>query len=282
MTVSEKNEPELDQAQLVGRRVLVRNVLAMGAVAATAVLAKTTPAEAGRPDWVPGPPPWAPGRGGGQCFLKGTKIRTAEGERKVEDLTVGDMLPTLFGGMRPIQWVGRYSYGKNNPAKPWANDARPVRIAHSALAPNVPHADLFVTSAHALFIDDVLVPAGDLINGITITRYAADEFDELEYYHIKLEGHDVIYAEGAACETLLTVSETASNFAEYDLPTPRRKQTKSRCAPLLSYYGRRGQLRSRFRSAISPWYDRREKLDVIRDRLEERAFALYEEMERAA
>ena len=258
---------ELDQAQVVGRRMLVRNVLAMGAIAATAVLAKSTPATAQVSTT-------ALLRGRGQCFLKGTKIRTAEGERKVEDLAVGDMLPTLFGGVRPIQWVGRYSYGKNNPAKPWANDARPVRIAHSALAPNVPHADLFVTSAHTLFIDDVLVPAGDLINGITITRYAADEFDELEYYHIKLEGHDVIYAEGAACETLLTVSKTASNFAEYESADAVSETDQSRCAPLLSYCGRRGQLRSRFRSAISPWYNRCEKLDVIRDRLEERAFAL--------
>ena len=277
MATSEKNELELDQAQVVGRRMLVRNVLAMGTIAATAVLAKSTPARATPPDWAP-----TVGWRRGQCFLKGTKIRTAEGERKVEDLAVGDMLPTLFGGVRPIQWVGRYSYGKNNPAKPWANDAPLARIAHSALAPNVPHADLFVTSAHALFIDDVLVPAGDLINGITITRYAADEFDELEYYHIKLEGHDVIYAEGAACETLLTVSKTASNFAEYESADAAPETDESRCAPLLSYCGGRGQLRSRVRSAMSPWYDRREKLDVIRDRLEERAFALCEGVQRAA
>lgn len=281
MTVLEKSK--LEQPQLVGRRMLVRNVLAMGAVAATAVLAKTTPAEAGRPDWAPGPPPWARGRGGGgQCFLKGTKIRTADGERKVEDLAVGNILPTLFGGMRPIQWVGRYSYRKSDSAKPWANDARPVRIASSALAPNVPSADLFVSSGHALFIDDVLVLAGDLINATTITRYAADEFDELEYYHIKLDGHDVIYAEGAACETLLTVSKTASNFAEYESAVAMLETDESHCAPLLSYHGRRGQLRSRFRSAISPWYDRREKLDVIRDRLEERAFSLCEGMQQAA
>lgn len=249
----------------------------MGAVAATAVIAKSTPAAAQERL-----PPPVRGGGGGQCFLKGTKIRTAEGERRVEDLSIGDILPTLFGGMRPIQWVGRYSYGKHNPAKPWAYDAQPVRIAPSALAPNVPHADLFVTSGHALFIDDVLVPAGDLINGITIRRYAADEFDELEFYHIKLEGHDVIYAEGVACETLLTVGKTASNFAEYEAADAALKTDESRCAPILSYYGRRGQLRSRVRSAISPWYDRREKLDILRDRLEERAFELCGMLKRAA
>ena len=36
---------------------------------------------------------------GANCFLKGTKIQTVEGERKVEDLAIGDLLPTMFGGL---------------------------------------------------------------------------------------------------------------------------------------------------------------------------------------
>ena len=151
-------------------------------------------------------------------------------------------------------------------------------IARSALARGVPHADLFVTSGHALFIDDVLVLAGDLINGTTITLYAADEFDELEFFHIKLEAHDVIYAEGAQCETLLTVSETASNFAEYYRLYGAPNVEEVRCAPLLHYNGGRSQIKSRLRSAISPWFDFREKVDVIRDRLEERGIAFCEQM----
>ena len=39
-----------------------------------------------------------------------------------------------------------------------------------------------------------------------------------------------------------------------------------------------GELTSRIRSAISPWIDRRKQIDVIRDRLEERAFALVREL----
>jgi hypothetical protein len=105
------------------------------------------------------------------CFLKGTKIQTAEGERKVEDLAIGDLLPTMFGGLRPVQWIGRYPIRRSDPTKPWVKDALPVRIARSALAPNVPHADLYVTRGHSLLIDGVLVPAEVLINGTTITRY---------------------------------------------------------------------------------------------------------------
>ena len=120
--------------------------------------------------------------GGGQnCFLKGTTIRTVSGDRKIEDLASGELLPTMFGGLRPIQWIGRYPIKRSDPSKPWVKDTLPVRIARSALAPNVPYADLYVTRGHSLLIDGVLVPAEALINGTTITRYEARETDELEF-----------------------------------------------------------------------------------------------------
>ena len=112
----------------------------------------------------------------------------------------------MFGGLRPVQWIGRYPIRKSDPSKPWVKDALPVRIARSALAPNVPHADLCVTALHGLLIDGVLVPAEALINGTTIARYEP-EGNEMEFFHIKLESHDVIYAEGAPAETLLHVDE---------------------------------------------------------------------------
>jgi hypothetical protein len=265
-----RNDQELGLAPTSRRDFLVRNVVGMGAVAGSAFLARTRPAQAqGLPGCGPSgdTPPKC-------CFLKGAKIRTAEGERAVEDLAIGDLLPTEFGGRRPIQWVGRYHYKKSDPSKPWVEDAQPVRIARSALADNVPQADLFVTQSHALLIDGVLVTAGSLINGTTITLYAADEFDALEFFHIKLETHDIVYAEGAGCETLLTVDEKANNFAEYLRKYGEAKTNNEPCLPILSFNGGRSEAKSRMRSAISPWFDRRQKIDVIRDRLEERGIAL--------
>src|SRR5690242_14914845 len=63
-----------------------------------------------------------PNRGHASCFLRGTTIRTAEGDRKIEDLVVGDLLPTVFGGTRPIQWIARYPFRRSNPAKAWVRD----------------------------------------------------------------------------------------------------------------------------------------------------------------
>ena len=89
----------------------------------------------------------------------------------------------------------------------------------------------------------------------------------------------MIYAEGAAVETIVNVDESAVNFAEYFRKYGVPETDETHCAPFASYGGRRGELKSRIRSAISPWFDRREPIDMIRDRLEERGIALSRQLE---
>jgi Hint domain len=130
-----------------------------------------------------------------------------------------------------------------------------------------------VTALHSVLVDGVLVPAEMLINGTTITRFEP-EGDEMEFFHVKLESHDVIYAEGAPTESLLNVTESAVNFAEYlrQYGTPATEE--ARCAPYVHTCGGRVELMSRARSALSPWIDLRDQADVVRDRLEEGAYGL--------
>jgi hypothetical protein len=94
-----------------------------------------------------------------------------------------------------------------------------------------------------------------------------------------LENHDAIYAEGAPVETMQSVDESAVNFAEYFRTYGVPETEGTRCAPFACYGGGRGELKSRIRSALSPWVDRREQIDVIRDRLEERGIALSRQLE---
>ena len=262
----------------VGAQRTRRNIMKMGAIltfAALGDLSKTGSASANCGNDKP------VGKGcegeGQNCFLKGTSIRTIIGDRKIEDLAVGDLLPTMFGGLRPIQWIGRYSRKKSDPCKPWVKDALPVRIARSALAPNVPHADLFVTAHHSVLVDGALVPVEMLINGTTITRYQP-ETDELEFFHVKLESHDVVYAEGAPAETLLNVDELFANFADYLRRYGMSATENGRCAPVVRIGGR-AELKSRFRSALSPWIDLRNQADVVRDQLEERGYVASRQFE---
>lgn len=211
------------------------------------------------------------------CLLRGTPILTVDGYRKIEELAVGDLLPTMFGGIRPIQWISHYSIKKSDPSKPWPKDARPVRIARSALAPNVPQADLYVTQAHGVFIDGVLVSAEYLVNDATITLCEASESQELEFFHVKLETHDVIYAEGAPVETLLSVDESAVNFADYFRMYGVPTGDGAPCLPMLANWRPSG-LKSRIRSAMSR-NDRRKRIALIRGRLKERAIALSGQLE---
>ncbi len=252
---------ETQKVETTRRDMISRNIKVIGGLAVAGVIA--TLSKPTRANAVPV---------GAQCFLRGTKIQTAQGERNVEDLAIGDLLPTVFGGTRPVQWIARYRRTKADRSKPWVTQAQPIRIIRSALAPNVPHADLYVTSGHALLVDGVLVTAGCLVNGSTIARYAADEYEELEFFQVKLETHDVIYAQGAPCETLLKISETASNFADYFHLYGAEEKQDVYCAPVFGN-GYRSELKMKVRSMMSPWLGPQE-VDVIRERLEARAMAL--------
>ena len=186
------------------------------------------------------------------CFLKGTRVRTIIGERKVEDLAIGDLLPTHSNGIQPIKWIGRYRFNRSDASRPWVRDVLPVRVARSALAADVPHSDLYLSQQHAVFTNGALVRVGSLVNGATIALHDADDLSELEYYHIMLQSHEIIYAEGAPCETLLNVDESAVNFVEYLRKYgPSEIKDNIRCA-LWVGFGCRIKIKSRFRSAISP------------------------------
>lgn len=198
--------------------------------------------------------PSAPARawgGYGQCFLRGTRIRAATGYRLIESLAKGDVLQTRFSGTAAIRKIVSFTVERDETGR-WPEDCRPVRIKAGALAGNIPARDLVVTESHAIFLDGVLARAGSLVNGKTITFDQKGEREELEYFHLEFDNHDVMDAEGALCESLLGEDMEA-------------------CAPMVEFRGGRSELSSRLRSAAAPFVDLRRPLDRIRDRLESRA-----------
>jgi hypothetical protein len=208
------------------------------------------------------------------CFLKETQIWTPDGERKVEDLRINDLVVTSSGEAKPIQWVWGRRFERQRREKRWPEEIAPIRVARSALGPNTPHRDLYLSRYHCLYLDGVLIPVVDLLNNSTITRCDAENLAAIEYFHITLERHNVIYAEGAACETLQAVTAVNSDdleFEEYRTLYGETFLPTEPVAPVLGYNGGRARLRGRIRSVVSHVIDVRSKLEIVRDDLKARA-----------
>jgi hypothetical protein len=123
------------------------------------------------------------------CFMERTRLLTEGGYRPIERLTPGDMVMTLNDGAMPI-----LSIELRLSREP------PIKITEGALDEGRPMRDLFVSPDHALLIDGQLIPAKFLVNHISIIEAA--HIGAAHYYHIKLAGHQVVFAEGVAAETL--------------------------------------------------------------------------------
>lgn len=133
------------------------------------------------------------------CFAAGTRIATEEGETPVQLLQIGHRVRSVLrGGIAPIVWIGHRQVVCDRHPRP--DRAWPIRVVAGAFAPGMPARDLFLSPDHAVFVDDVLVPVRHLKNGTTIAQVPADS---VIYYHVELDAHDVLLAEGLPAESYL-------------------------------------------------------------------------------
>lgn len=167
------------------------------------------------------------------CFVEGSRVTTARGEVAVEDLQVGDVVATAAGGVRPVIWIG--SRRVRVATHPIPAEVNPIRIRAHAFGEGLPVRDLRLSPGHAVFVDGVLVPAGHLVNGATIVQ---EDVESVRYFHIELDAHDVLLAEGLACESYLddgnreVFANSPQHVALYGRLDP--VDWDGACAPVLS------------------------------------------------
>jgi hypothetical protein len=138
--------------------------------------------------------------GGGTCFLSGTRIAAPEGSVCVEDLSVGALVLTATGESRPIRWLGHRGIDctrYRDPSEVW-----PYRIRAGAFADGTPQRDVWLSRGHSIFIDGSLIQVERLVNGATIAQVPREH---VEYWHVELDSHDVLLAEGLPAESYLSV-----------------------------------------------------------------------------
>jgi len=157
-------------------------------------------------------------------FLEGTHVTLSGGaQRKVEDLKVGDFVLTRDHGRQPIRWIGHQT-------RRATGAAAPIRITKGTL--NCAR-DLRLSPQHRLFIwqrrdelgagrSEVMVKADLLVNGTTVLREAGGHIDS---YQLVFDGHEIIFAEGIAVESLLVTAETRARLpADLSLDQPGSDQ----------------------------------------------------------
>ena len=171
------------------------------------------------------------------CFAKGTRIRTVRGDVPVEGLVIGDLVVTTGGATRPIQWLGSRTLDCRHHPRP--ADVMPVRIAAGAFGAGRPARDLWLSPGHSVCLDilgEVLIPAIALVDGTAIAQVAVDE---MTYWHVELDCHEVILAEGLPAESYLEMGNR-SFFAEGDLvalhasPDAKVKTHADFCRPFVA------------------------------------------------
>jgi hypothetical protein len=132
---------------------------------------------------------------------------------------------------------------------------------------------LYLSPAHRLFLDDVLIAAEYLVNDVSIRRALPQESDVIEYYHIELATHEVILSEGLPVESYIgSDRENFSNFAQFQrLYGSQSHSRKTPYAPTIGYYGGRDELKGLLKSVISPLVDIRDPVQIAWDRIALRA-----------
>jgi autotransporter passenger strand-loop-strand repeat protein len=184
------------------------------------------------PDWWDGTDIIA--TGAAPCFAAGTRIATARGAVAVEALAVGDKVRLAGGGSAPVVWLGHRSVACARHPRPW--DVMPVRVAAHAFGAGQPGNDLVLSPDHAVFIDGVLIPIRYLLNGATIVQ---EQVERMSYWHVELEHHDLLLADGLACESYLDTGNRGA-FANGGDATmmhadfARRVWERACCAPLIT------------------------------------------------
>jgi hypothetical protein len=170
------------------------------------------------------------------CFSAQTLIHTSRGQRPVGKIRPGDMVDTLDNGFQPVTWVGHNRLGPNAIAR--NPSARPVHIAVGAFGGGRPERDLVLSPHHRVLLRseiaqrmfgeaEVLVPCGRAVGLPGIQRVAARL--GIHYVHVLCADHQLIWAEGAACESLflgpqalMAIRQPVTEGRDLSLPEPRQ------------------------------------------------------------
>jgi hypothetical protein len=140
------------------------------------------------------------------CFNKGTQILTEDGYKSVELLKVGDMIQT-FGDIDKGTVTLRDSTFQKCVFIKKTNVSSPTKVnglicfKAGSLGDNLPEQDLYVSPNHGMVVGDHLKAAQYLIDGTKVFQDLTKKY--IDYFHIELETHSCLKANGVLTESFL-------------------------------------------------------------------------------
>ncbi len=161
-----------------------------------------------------------PGPGAVPCLTKGTIVQTGQGRVQVENLTKGMEVTTHLSVSKPLRMVLRKKIGARQMRK--NRKLYPIRICKGALGSNLPERDLLVSRQHRMLVKSKIVKrmfgvTEVLIPAIKLTElpgiFVDDTVENVEYFHLVFDQHEVIYAEGAPTESFLPGPEALKSIS---------------------------------------------------------------------
>lgn len=139
------------------------------------------------------------------CYAEGTLLLTSRGLVPIERIRVGQELVSkgelskrqlkAYPAVEIVRWVSKFKVEELN------SDSRPICIEKNALGKNQPFEDLYVSPGHSILINDKMVLAKRLVNGVNI--YPDMHAEEVTYYHVECARHSAIIANGVVSESYL-------------------------------------------------------------------------------
>lgn len=154
------------------------------------------------------------------AFAGGTRVALANGTLcPVEDMTPGMAVLTRDHGAQPLRWIGAVRLRAEGSLAPVVfgpgvmGNPRPLAVS--------PHHRMFLYRRDARALAgaaELLVQARHLVDGQGIRRRIGGH---VVYHGLVFDRHEVIYAEGVPCESLMVCPDTLTRLPE-ELAAPLR------------------------------------------------------------
>ncbi|CAN0173437.1 unnamed protein product, partial [Chrysoparadoxa australica] len=136
-------------------------------------------------------------------------VRTPLGGRRVEMLKPGDMVLVRHNGMQPVRMIWTWTVTAAEMRK--HPELAPIRLKPRAVGPMMPNRDLRIASGHRVLIPGYRIAGAEdqpgclmRVDGVASASDAAYSdwsSEEVTYYNLVFDRHEVITAEGLPIET---------------------------------------------------------------------------------